>query len=118
MATYHRSEFLKEMKDTWPQLTQDINAEHGLLHLEMDVVRRFAQHLIDSGNREELVRCLAIIQKYWLYGNSKLQNAIDISFIEDLDFNDTKRCRRRWAWDLFPAPLKQLYVNFHGKLDT
>ncbi len=117
MPKLHRSQFIKEIKETWPHLAQAINAEQGLLHLEIVVVRDFAQGLIGTGDREALAQCFAIIEKYEAGGNESLSNAIDVSFIEDLDFSDTKRCSRRWAWDMLPGSLKELYVGFHGEPD-
>ena len=116
MAKLHRSQFIKEIKENWPELTSAINAEDGLLHLEMAVIRQFAQHLIDTGNRENLVCCFSIVEKYQIGGNPHLQNAIDVSFVEDLDFKDTKRHQRGWAWELLPGNLKKLYISFHAKM--
>lgn len=117
MPKLHRSQFIKEIKDTWPHLAEAINAEQGLLHLEIAVVRKFAQDLIASGDRQALAQCFAIIEKYEAGGNKSLRNAIDVSLIEDLEFSDTKKHARRWAWDMLPASLKALYVGFHGEPD-
>ena len=86
MATLDRSEFIRDIKALWPHLSLEINAKQGLLHLEMAALRRFAQTLIDSGDREQLNRCFALAQKYAVNGNAKMRNAIDVSFVEDLEF--------------------------------
>ena len=117
MSKLHRSQFIKEIKRKWPHLAAAINAEHGLLHLEMAVVRKFAQDLISSGDREALAQCFAMVEKFEAGGNENLRNAIDVSFIEDLDFSDTEKRSRRWAWDMLPGSLKELYVGFHGEPD-
>ncbi len=118
MPKLHRSQFIKEIKDTFPHLATDINAENGLLHLEIAVVRRFAQELMDGGDRDALARCFAIMQKYEAGGNARMRNAIDVSFVEDLDFRDTTKRQRRWAWEILPSSLKELYIQFHGGRDT
>lgn len=58
------------------------------------------------------------MQKYDGGGNAKIRNAVDVSFVEDLDFRDTKQHHRRWAWDILPSSLKELYVRFHGDPDA
>lgn len=113
MSKLHRSLFLKEIKTSFPELTPAINAEQGLLHFEMDVVRRFAQSLIDKGHKEALWECFFIINKYYLSGNKRIKDAIDVSFIEPLDFETTKKQNRKWAWELLPDALKELYTAFH-----
>ena len=115
MSKLHRSQFIKDIKEAWPHLAPLINAEDGQLHLEMAVVRRFAQELIDGGDRDALARCFAIMQNYAIGGTEKMRNAVDVSFVEDLDFRDTKKTARRWAWDILPGALQELYVRFHGK---
>ena len=115
MAKLHRSQFIKEVKETWPHLAPDINSEYGLLHLEMSVFARFTQQMIDAGNREELIRCFKVALKYEVGGNAKVRNAIDVSFVEDLEFGDSRKHRRSWAWEVLPERLRELYVDFHGK---
>jgi hypothetical protein len=115
LTKLHRSQFLKEITESWPELRTEINREEGLLHLEMAVVCRFAQQLIDSGRREDLNRCFEIVEKYVGHGNAKMRDAIDVSFVEMLNFSDSKKCEREWAWEVFPSPLKELYIQFHGR---
>lgn len=94
MSKLHRSQLINEIKDTWPHLATEINTENGLLHLEIAVVRRFAQLLIDCRDRDALTQCFAIIQKYGAGGNARVRNAVDTSFVEDLDFLDTEKHHR------------------------
>ena len=114
MSKFHQSQFIKEVKTVFPELTSDINADQGLLHLEMEVIRKFAQHLIDTGQREKLVKCFSLVEQFNRSGNAKLKDAIDVSFVEDLNFSATKKKSREWAWELFPNSLKELYISFHG----
>ena len=113
MAKLDRSLFLKEVKTSFPELVSKINSEQGLLHFEMDIVRKFAQHLIDTQQHDNLKKCFLIIEKFYLSGNNKLKNTIDVSFIELLDFKKTKHYNREWAWELLPDSLKKLYTRFH-----
>lgn len=114
MAQTHRSEFLKAVKAAFPETAQPLNAWQGLLHLEMSEFRRFAQTLIDGGREDELKKCFEIVERFERTGNRGLRNAIDVSFVEDLEFNDTKKNKRSWAWQLLPRSLQVLYEEFHG----
>ncbi len=104
----HRSEFLRELKKTFPELREDINAQEGLIHLEMNVFHKFAQDAIDENNLELLNQIFFLADKFYRNGNSKLKNAIDVSFVEGLKFKN-----RKAAWKIMPETLKKLYISFH-----
>lgn len=114
MGKLHRSEFLAELKAAFPSIREELNTEYGLLHLETAVFRRFTQHAIDNQDKDVVVRCFAIAEKYYAMGNGKLQNAIGVSYVEDLVFADQQTVRQ-WAWPLLPALLKTAYEVFHGR---
>ncbi|QHO77490.1 hypothetical protein ACH79_37525 [Bradyrhizobium sp. CCBAU 051011] len=106
MGDLHRSIFLKELKDTFPDLTTAINAQHGLLHLEMGVFAGFVQRAITLGNTKDVASCFKLAEKYYRDGNDHLKNAIGVSFIEHLDLRNA-----RWAWELLGSVLKREYLQ-------
>jgi hypothetical protein len=114
MGKLHRSEFLAELKAAFPSIRDDLNAGYGLLHLETAVFRRFTQQAIDNQEKDVVARCFAIAEKYYAMGNGKLQNAIGVSYVEDLVFAD-QQTARQWAWSLLPALLRTEYEAFHGR---
>ena len=107
MGDLHRSLFLKELKDAFPVLRADIDAQHGLLHLEMHVFANFAQRAIAAGNKKDVASCFKLAEKYCMDGNDDLQNAIGVSFVEHLDLRNA-----RWAWELLGPTLKREYLQF------
>jgi hypothetical protein len=108
MKKLHRSLFLTELKTAFPQLRSDLNQEHGLLHLEIDVFTRFVQTLIDSGDKDALVTALQIADKFLRHGNGNTVNALTVSFLEHLNFEDGT-IPRRWAWECMTPVLKEQY---------
>jgi hypothetical protein len=108
MKKLDRSQFLKELKTAFPQLRSDLNQEHGLLHLETDVFTRFVQTLIDTGDKDTLVVALQIADNFLRNGNGKMVNALTVSFLEHLNFENGK-VPRRWAWDCMTPVLKEQY---------
>ena len=108
-----RSEFLRIVKRQFPNLREPINKEQGLLHFEVAVLRRYAQKAIFDGERQTLENCFKVAEQAYLEGSRHLKNAIDVSFVEDLDFV-TAYNRYDWAWDMLPKELKLLYKAFHS----
>ena len=51
MSSFHRSEFLKELKRLFPELRAQVNHQYGLLHLEMHEFEHFVNARIDVGDR-------------------------------------------------------------------
>jgi hypothetical protein len=114
MTQRDRSLLLRDLKAAFPQLTSQLNAEHGQLHFEVEVFRRFAQRAIFDGDRELAAQCFSLAATYLTEGNSAVRDAIDVSFVEPMEFGSPPN-ERRWAWDAFPEVLKSAYVNFHRK---
>lgn len=109
-----RSALLKELKSAFPELKDEINAEQGLLAFELEVFYRFTQKMINAGDEKTVLACFTLAEKYYLSGNFKIKDAIDTCYVENLDFSNTKRCDRRWAWAKFPEALKKLHNDFHS----
>ncbi|MBM7074448.1 hypothetical protein JQC92_20890 [Shewanella sp. 202IG2-18] len=57
--------------------------------------------------------CLMGSEKYYLNGDEKVKDAIDISFAEAF-FAGHDRQTVQFGWPLFPDVLKKLYVDFWG----
>lgn len=113
-----RSQLLKEIKEAFPEIRSEINSEEGLLHLEVGVFYQFTQKIINEGEREKVAKSFEIANRYYLGGNSKVQNAIGVSYVEGLEFKNTKKNIREWAWEIFPERLKTEYMEFHGRAGT
>lgn len=110
-----RSEFLRIVKQQFPDLREPINKEQGLLHFKVAVLRRYTQKAIFDGDRQALKNCFKVAERAYSEGNRHLKIAIDTSFVEDLDFV-TPHNRYDWAWDMLPAKLKSLYKAFHSDI--
>jgi hypothetical protein len=106
MKKLHRSDFIKEVKVVFPEIRKDINQSDGLLHPEMSVFADLAQSFIDNEDKENLLKCFQIADKYLKEGTKKLVNAIAVSFLEHLNFDDG-RASRSWAFDIMTPALKQ-----------
>lgn len=110
-----RSQFLAKVKAAFPEVADDLNAQGGLLHFEMDAFRYFTDRMISAGEKTIVAQIYSLVDEAYSNGDNKLKNAIDVSFVEPLDFSDTKKKSRGWAWEALPPRLQQLYVAFHGE---
>ncbi|MBH5367956.1 DUF7674 family protein [Bradyrhizobium glycinis] len=106
MGDLHRSVFLKELKNTFPDLRLEINAQYGLLHLEVGAFAGFAQRAITLGNAKDVALCFKLAEKYYRDGNYQSRNAIAVSFIEHLNLGNAE-----WAWELLGPILKEIYLQ-------
>ena len=115
MGKLHRSQLLAEIKENFPELANELNAEAGLLTFELGVFCQFTMRMIAQGDRDSVAKCYAIAEKYFKGGNAKLRDAIDTCYVEDLEFRHLKRKDSNyWAWEMLPEELQALYRDFHG----
>jgi len=111
MRKTDRSIFLKELKASFPDLKNEINSQHGLLHCEMHVFHSYVQDQITQGNREPVLKAFQIIERHFLNGNKNL-----VTFLEHLDLGVAKD-KPSWALGLLPASLQAPYEElrkYHG----
>lgn len=85
MGSMHRSEFLKEARELFPEITASLDRQYGQLHPEMAVFGHFPQAAIDAGDRARVVQ---FAERMLERGNRGLANAVTESFLEDLRFED------------------------------
>ncbi len=109
----HRSEFLELLKRRLPELRIAVNRQEGLLHFEVGELRKHAQRAIYDEDRVLLAICFRLAEEGYAKGDKELQNAIDTSFVEELEFK-TPHNSYPWAWEMMPSVLKRLYLEFHG----
>ena len=114
MKPLHRNELISEIKREFPELKDELNAQDGLISLELYVFRQFTMRMIGRGERETVSRCYQIMENHYVGGDDKLRDAIDTCYVEDLEFPNPKKKDRSWAWDILPDRLKKLYTDFHG----
>lgn len=114
----HRSVLIKELKERFPEIACELNAQEGLLSFEVEVFSRYTQRQIDLGAQREATACFEVAQRFYLRGNAKMKDAIDVCFVEPLNFKDSKKTSRYWAWNCFPEVLKELHTRFHSQFRT
>jgi hypothetical protein len=108
-----RSEFLRLVKEQFPDIRGAINQQEGLLHFEVGVLQKRTQRAIYDDDPQALSACFQLAERAYKDGNKSLKAAIDQSFVEGLDFGTLEK-PRTLAWDMMPEVLQSLFEKFHG----
>ena len=92
---YNESRFQKDLLEKFPETTEEVQYYKGLLHLEMAALRRLADKAIETGDLkrlENIYEFLADIMKNPRNVHPDVENAINVSFVENLevDFANSK----------------------------
>ena len=85
MMPINREQFLKQMKSQFPDGYANISeAEQGLLHCEMAAFRIWVENKLEKGYEWNCQKAFEFIAQCLTKADPQLQNAIEVSFIEDL----------------------------------
>lgn len=100
-------EYMNELRQRFPELAPALDQEEwrGLLHVETGRFAAFCREAIDAGDRDLVQKCYSFARRSAMDGTDEVQNAIGVSFIEHLNFQDGE-VPRRWAYDVLPPRLK------------
>jgi hypothetical protein len=105
-----RDALLAELNNRFPELAGELADETwaGLLHLEVGCFARYTQEQIEARNVERLRECYECARRFFVQGDEPVKNAIYVSYLENLNFEDGKR-ERAWAKAALPAELQRAY---------
>lgn len=79
-------EFYHDVSIRYPELNEYIRDNQGLVHINMEAVRRLAENLCEEGNINDLRDCFAWINSLFCRSKHEMLNAISVSFLEYFDF--------------------------------
>src|SRR5215204_2824921 len=85
----NKDEFIRIVLAEFPQLKEDFAEFEDLLHLQMAAFTRLAQRAIDEKDAGTLDKCYRPASKILDKADSKVENAIYVSFLENLSFFDS-----------------------------
>lgn len=109
MPQYDQRTAIDELFAEFPAVRSDMTSSMiGLFSIEMGCFARYIQKYIESGNREEVGRCYAWLEKLMLYGDDKVKSAVGVSVLEHLVTRDGK-VERQWALEAMPPLLRECY---------
>ena len=115
---YHHHDAIQLIEDRFPDLADELHDEidDDLLHLQMAVFSRFAQTVIDFGDKATWQQVTAAFMDLWQDCDADVRNALNVSFLEHINFQDGKRSRE-WAFSAMPKAMQQAWqVPVHSPL--
>lgn len=109
MGDLGREKMVEALLAAFPSIKDDLldDTWSNLLHPQMGSFARYTQEAIDRGDRNVVKTCFDLANQFFREGTPELENAVGVSFLEQLNFDDGKR-RRAWARDLLPPQLRKV----------
>ena len=98
------------IKSRFPNLADDLHDEiaDGLLHIQIGVFSRFAQSVIDSEDERLWGQVTDTFVCLWKNCTLDVENALNVSFLENLNFDDGKS-KRFWAYSEMPDAMRKAF---------
>ena len=109
----HRSAFLKEIKEDYPELREDLNRQSGEIYFEINVLLTFLQQKIDDGDYEITKILLDKINRFYTNGDKLIHVHIRDGICQEVNFMDSKKTYRSWALEYLCLPLRKQRDNWH-----
>ena len=75
------------------------------MHPQIGEFSRYAQAAIDRGDINVWSRVTEVFMELWQDCDDAVRNALNVSFLEHLNFKDGK-VQRRWAYNVMPKTMK------------
>lgn len=95
-----RKEFIATMLETFPEIKDEVLDEdnNGIITLQIGCFKRFTQRAIDENNLEIVQKCFQFIddtiEKAGGKSKSKVENAIYLSFLAKLNFDNNPNAKK------------------------
>jgi hypothetical protein len=102
-VTYNAEDFSRMALAEFPELAEEFEEWSELLHLKMGAFARITQGAKGDGDWEKYDRCVRLADELFGHTTPDLENALNVSFLEHLDFEGPRGPR---AWERLTPRLK------------
>jgi hypothetical protein len=102
------TEALDLIEKEFPEISEELREDEGLLHLQIGEFSHLAQSFIDGAKTNEFKRVCELFVKLFPSASSELENALNVSFLEHLNFTDGKK-ERSWAYTAMPPLMRKAW---------
>lgn len=114
MPPYTADYFWRMVLEQFPELREDFAEDEGLLHLQMGSFARRTQQAKGEADWDTYKRCVALAAELWKRPDSPLLNALNVSFLEHIDFNGP---RGPIAWGYLSLELRRAWQDMQRYLE-
>lgn len=111
---FNADDFRQMALEACPELREEFDDYVGLLHVQMGAFARRTQRAKGEADWDTYRRCVSLIDKLWQRPSHDLLNALNVSFLENLDFDGP---RGPMAWGFLSPGLKLGWRNMQQYLD-
>ncbi|HEU4754509.1 MAG TPA: hypothetical protein VFU47_15480 [Armatimonadota bacterium] len=111
---FSAEDFVRMALAEFPELREEFEEDSGLLHLQMAAFARLAQRAKGQGDWETYGRCVRLADQLWRRADPELLNALNVSFLEHLDFEGPRGTR---AWEILTPALRKGWEDMQAYLD-
>lgn len=94
-----------EVGKEFPELKDDLEKYRGMLHTQMGIWSYLAQRFIDIQDSENFQRICMVFLELFSDASPELENALNVSFLENLSFENGER-NRKWAYNAMPERMR------------
>ena len=114
MGTIGHSEFLDQLSAEFPDIAAEVReAGDGLLHLEAAAFRGATERAMDAGHFWAAEQHFRFVERVLGEAAPDVENALGVSYIEDLAFGECTPQRYRAVKERMPAKLRVDMVRLH-----
>jgi len=107
-------QFIARLTERYPEIAASVDeCSRGLLHCEMGTVARVTQAAIDAGDKETLRQHFAFIDEVFQNAAPDVENAIYVSYLENLWFDGCEG-ESMHARPLLPPRLQQALMDLEA----
>ncbi|WP_139752078.1 DUF7674 family protein [Aeromonas dhakensis] len=101
-------EALYRIENEFPEISEKLREDEGLLHIHIGEFSHHVQSFIDNGNENEFGRVCKLFVELFSSASPELENALNVSFLENLNFTDGKN-NRSWAYSAMPPLMRKAW---------
>jgi hypothetical protein len=107
--------FVQLVVSAYPELAEELDELDGLETVQMRTFCEHTQAAIDRGDIATVVTCFRIADRVIADGDGSMQNAIHVSFLEELDF---RRPRGKDAFTKLTPALRKGWTDINEYMDA
>ena len=111
---YDNSTTVEYIESRFPAISKDLHdgVIDGLLHPQMGEFSHMAQDAIDRLDEDLWREVTDVFLVLWRDCTPEVTNALNVSFLEHLQFNDGKKTRS-WAYKVMPQPMRKAWNDMY-----
>jgi hypothetical protein len=108
--------FLDLLSAEFPEVIEAFTRyEKGLLHCEMGAFRRVAEQAMDTGRLWQAEKYFRFIERVLKEATPEVENAVEISFLEDLALGEFTEVRYRAIEERMPERLRAKLIRVNAR---